>query len=64
MPGPVRSVVGAGKPNLTVRGSERISFSGTSRWYPDRPVTEFQRQQSKFPQLDMKQELNSAHGNM
>jgi hypothetical protein len=58
MPGAVRSVVGAGKPNLTVRGSERISFSGTSRWFPDRPVTEFQRQQSKFPQLDMKQELN------
>ncbi len=58
MPGAIRSIVGAGRPNLTVRGSERISFSGTSRWYPDRPVTEFQRKQSKFPQLDMKQELN------
>ncbi|MBD3162247.1 MAG: hypothetical protein GF346_07945, partial [Candidatus Eisenbacteria bacterium] len=58
MPGAIRSIVGSGKPNLQVTGSERISFSGTSRWYPDRPVTEFQRQQSKFPQLDMKQELN------
>lgn len=58
MPGAIRSIVGSGKPNLNVRGSERISFSGTSRWYPDRPVTEFQRKQSKFPSLDMKQELN------
>ncbi len=58
MPGAIRSIVGSGKPNLNVRGSERISFSGTSRWYPDRPITEFQRKQSKFPQLDMKQELN------
>ena len=33
-PGAIRSIVGAGKPNLNVRGSERISFSGTSRWYP------------------------------
>ncbi|MBM3285983.1 MAG: cell surface protein SprA [Candidatus Eisenbacteria bacterium] len=58
MPGPVRSIIGAGRPSLTVRGSERISFSGTSRWYPDRPINEFQRKASKFPQLDMKQELN------
>lgn len=58
MPGAIKSIVGSGKPNLQVNGSERISFSGTSSWYPDRPVTEFQREQSKFPQLDMKQELN------
>jgi hypothetical protein len=58
VPEAIQGIVGRGKPNLQINGSERISFSGTSRWYPDRPVTEFQRKQSKFPQLDMKQELN------
>lgn len=58
VPSALRGLVGEGKPNLQVRGSERITFAGTSRWYPDQPVTEFQQKQSKFPQLEMKQELN------
>jgi hypothetical protein len=58
LPARLQSVFGEGKPNLSVRGSERISFAGTSRWRPKEIRTEIARKQSKFPQLDMKQELN------
>ena len=58
LPARLQSVFGEGKPNLSVRGSERISFAGTSRWRPKEIRTEIVRKQSKFPQLDMKQELN------
>jgi hypothetical protein len=58
IPKPLSPIFGKGKPNLSVRGSERITLGGTSQWHPDRPETEFLRRESKFPQLDMKQELN------
>jgi len=58
MPTAVKSIFGEGKPNLSVSGSERISFGGRSQWFPHRPNYEFQRQPSKFPQLEMKQDLN------
>ena len=58
LPTQLRGIFGEGTPNLSVRGSERISFGGTSRWNPKQAATEFLRKQSKFPQLDMKQELN------
>ncbi|MBU1702514.1 MAG: cell surface protein SprA [Candidatus Eisenbacteria bacterium] len=58
VPSQLSPIFGKGKPNLSVRGSEKISIGGTSRWHPNRPVNEFQRRESKFPQLDMKQELN------
>jgi len=57
LPPMVRSVFGEGKPNLSVSGSERISFGGRSQWFPHRPTYEFQRKPSKFPQLEMKQDL-------
>ncbi len=58
IPGQLNQIFGKGEPNLQVRGSERITFSGTSRWQPNRKDTELSRGQSKFPQLDMMQELN------
>ncbi len=57
LPKMVRSVFGEGKPNLSVNGSERITFGGRSQWFPHRPTYEFQRKPSKFPQLEMKQDL-------
>ena len=57
LPKAVRSIFGEGKPNLSVSGSERISFGGRSQWFPYRPTYEFQRKPSKFPQLEMKQDL-------
>jgi len=58
IPTQLQGIFGKGEPNLQVRGSERITFSGTSRWRPNAAQTEFNRGQSKFPQLDMVQELN------
>lgn len=58
LPPAMKSIFGEGTPNLSVRGSERISFGGRSQWFPHRPTTEFQREPSKFPQLEMEQELN------
>lgn len=58
MPSQLQGVFGKGEPNLLVRGNERITFSGQSRWRPNQVANEFSRGQSKFPQLDMKQELN------
>ena len=58
MPKAVRSIFGEGRPNLTISGSERISFGGTSRWRPNQPAYEYKKQQSKFPQLEMDQDLD------
>ncbi|MBD3163075.1 MAG: hypothetical protein GF355_15565, partial [Candidatus Eisenbacteria bacterium] len=58
LPSQLSPIFGKGKPNLSVRGSERITLAGTSTWHPNRPRSEFQTNESKFPQLDMKQELN------
>lgn len=58
MPKAVRSIFGEGRPNLTISGSEQITFGGTSRWRPYQPALEFQKQQSKFPQLEMDQDLD------
>lgn len=57
LPEAVQSIFGEGKPNLSVSGNERISFGGKSQWYPYRPAYEFQRKPSKFPQLEMDQDL-------
>ncbi len=57
MPKAIKSIFGEGKPNLSVSGSERISFGGRSQWFPYQPTYEFQRKPSKFPQLEMEQDL-------
>jgi hypothetical protein len=57
MPSAVKSVFGEGKPNLLVKGSEHITFGGRSQWFPSRPSYEFSRKQSKFPQLQLQQDL-------
>ncbi len=54
--GPAESILGKGA-SITVRGSERISISGTSRWDANPPPGETVRQ-SKFPQLDLRQDLD------
>ncbi|NNF08510.1 MAG: hypothetical protein HKN21_17240, partial [Candidatus Eisenbacteria bacterium] len=48
---------GKGAPNLTVRGRENITISGTSSWEVGRNDNEFGGQ-SIFPKLDMRQDLN------
>ncbi len=58
LPSQLRGVFGEGKPNLSVKGSERISFGGQSTWRPYEKSNELNIKRSKFPQLDMKQELN------
>jgi hypothetical protein len=55
-PKAVQAVVGKGKPNLRVTGSETISFNGISNWTAGQQYSEYGRQ-SKFPRLDMKQDL-------
>jgi len=55
-PRAVQAVVGKGKPNLRVSGSETISFSGSSNWTVGQKFSEYGRQ-SKFPRLDMRQDL-------
>jgi hypothetical protein len=54
--GPAESILGSGA-SITIRGQERISVSGTSRWDANPPQGENVRQ-SKFPQLDLRQDLN------
>ena len=54
--GPAEAILGKGA-SITVRGTERISVSGTSRWDANPPPGETVRQ-SKFPQLDLRQDLN------
>ncbi len=55
-PKTVQAIVGKGKPNLRVSGSETISFSGQSNWTVGQKYSEYGRQ-SKFPRLDMRQDL-------
>ncbi len=57
LPTAMKSIFGKGKPNLSVSGSERLTFGGRSRWFPHRQNQEFQKKQSKFPQLEMEQDL-------
>jgi Motility related/secretion protein len=57
LPKSVKSIFGEGRPNLSVTGSERISFGGKSRWFPHKKANEYSRKQSKFPQLEMDQDL-------
>ncbi|MDD4858241.1 MAG: hypothetical protein PHD74_09090, partial [Candidatus Krumholzibacteria bacterium] len=64
LPKPIERIIGKGQEtNLTVQGSERISVTGKSNWCANCPKTETTVNQSKFPDLDMQQELNvSLHG--
>lgn len=56
--GVLGSVFGKGQPNLSVTGSERITFRGRSQWNPNQLADEARGRQSKFPQLNMEQQLN------
>jgi len=58
LPKAVRSIVGDGAPNIEVQGSETISLSGVSSWTSSKVYDTEGRGQSKFPSLEMKQELN------
>lgn len=58
LPKQLRGIFGDQPPNLLVRGSEQITFSGTSTWRPNQAQSDLTRGQSKFPQLDMIQDLN------
>jgi hypothetical protein len=64
LPKPIERIIGKGEEtNLTVQGSERIAISGKSEWCSNCPKTEGMVRQSKFPDLNMQQELNvSLHG--
>jgi hypothetical protein len=55
-PKAVQAIVGKGKPNLRVTGSETIAFSGQSSWTVGQQYSEYGKQ-SKFPRLDMRQDL-------
>jgi hypothetical protein len=54
-PDTIGNVIGQGA-NLNVSGSERITFGGTSSYQLNEQKTEFGRR-SRFPTLDMKQQL-------
>ncbi len=54
--GPAENILGRGA-SITIRGQERITIAGTSRWDANPSLRETQRQ-SKFPQLDLRQDLN------
>ncbi len=54
-PSRIGRVIGQGA-NLSVSGSEEITFGGTTRYRVKEPATEFGRR-SRFPTLDMKQHL-------
>lgn len=56
IPKSIQKIIGRGKPNLRVSGSETISISGRSTWQVGQKANEAGRQ-SKFPQLNLKQEL-------
>ncbi|MBN2565650.1 MAG: hypothetical protein JXB46_08065, partial [Candidatus Eisenbacteria bacterium] len=55
LPGPFARAIGTGA-NLKVRGSERITFGGQSRYLVQALPTE-SGEPSRFPQLDMQQQL-------
>jgi hypothetical protein len=54
-PKTIGRVIGQGA-NLSVTGSEQITFGGQTRYRVNQPLTEYGRP-SKFPQLNMKQHL-------
>jgi hypothetical protein len=56
VPKTIQKIIGRGKPNLQVSGSETITISGRSSWEVGRKASEAGRQ-SIFPQLNLKQEL-------
>ncbi len=56
IPKTIQKIIGRGKPNLRVSGSEAITISGRSTWEVDQKASEAGRQ-SKFPQLNLKQQL-------
>jgi len=57
MPAALQGIFGSGKSTLSVSGSEKISIGGTSRWFPHRSDGDLSSGSSKFPDLDMKQDL-------
>jgi hypothetical protein len=57
LPKGLSSIFGEGAPNLRVSGSEQITIGGTSSWRVDEQQREG-RQRSKFPTLEMRQQLN------
>ncbi|MBI5837784.1 MAG: hypothetical protein HZB25_11100 [Candidatus Eisenbacteria bacterium] len=54
LPGFAQSIFGNVRPNLALTGSETLTLGGTSNW-DNRPLA--LGRQSKFPQLEMKQDL-------
>ncbi len=56
MPGALHSIFGDEQSTLSVSGSETISISGTSEWRPYNRTTALSSE-SKFPDLDMRQNL-------
>ena len=54
----VRSIVGDGAPNIEITGSENISLAGTSNWTASPIIQTEHKNQSAFPSLEMKQDLN------
>lgn len=66
LPHSIERIIGRGEEtNLTVQGSERIQVSGTSNWCTGCPLSEGRPRQEKFPDLDMRQQLNvNLHGNI
>ncbi len=58
LPSQLQTIFGAGNPDLSWRGSEKMSFGGTSIWHPNLIANEIAAKESKFPQLEMKQDLN------
>jgi len=57
-PKAVRSIVGDGAPNIEITGSENISLAGTSNWTASPIIQTEHQNQSAFPSLEMKQDLN------
>ena len=54
IPGKLQGLLGSARPNLALTGRETLTLGGTSNW-DDRPRAS--GRQSKFPQLEMKQDL-------
>ena len=59
VPGPLKGILGDGRPNIDVSGSETITLSGVSDWTvrPKGSVEFEHKRPSAFPSLEMKQDL-------
>jgi hypothetical protein len=59
VPGPLKGILGDGRPNIDVSGSETITLSGVSDWTvrPKGSVQFEHKTPSAFPSLEMKQDL-------